>query len=327
MGPLCTASPARFQARIVWRQSRHSTRKARRIGVYSFAPPARGISMAAFVEHGAFSRRRFLLGSSALAFGAGLGIRAAPARAPQPSEAAWRHLAEKLSGPVLRAKDFDIGHVAHPVNLRYAANLPDAVALCRTAEDVAPRSHGATRTRFRSSCSRAATPMRFLDAQGRPDVQSAADARRHGRQRQRDSRGRHAQPEALRLAGAERRRDHARPLPHGRCRRIRARRRHRLQHAHARARLRSAHRKRDRHGGRPDPHHRPCAPTESTATCFGPARRRRWEFRRQHLVHARDLRGARTGRGSHCARRASPHGLARHRRGMQTCASSRPAAR
>jgi FAD/FMN-containing dehydrogenase len=97
--------------------------------------------MDALFAKAALSRRGFLVGSSALAVGAGLGgrsfIRPALAQARQPSDAAWRHLAEKLSGPVLRAKDFNLSHFAHPVNLRYAADLPDAVALCRTAEDVA----------------------------------------------------------------------------------------------------------------------------------------------------------------------------------------------
>src|SRR5712691_7189798 len=97
--------------------------------------------MAMLLQHDAVSRRRFLVGSSALAVGAGLGRLAEPAfardTAPQPSEAAWRQLAEKLSGPVLRANSFDLGKVARSYNLRYASILPDGVALCRTPEDVA----------------------------------------------------------------------------------------------------------------------------------------------------------------------------------------------
>ena len=97
--------------------------------------------MAASLEHGALSRRRFLVGSSALAVGASLGgrsfVRPALAQAREPSDAAWRHLADKLSGPVLRAQDFDLAQIARPYNLRYVNNLPDGIALCRSAEDVA----------------------------------------------------------------------------------------------------------------------------------------------------------------------------------------------
>ena len=87
------------------------------------------------------SRRRFLAGSSALAVGAGLAPLVGPAHAQsvarQPSEAAWRQLADKLSGPVLRADSFNLAQIARPYNLRYAANLPDGIALCRSPEDVA----------------------------------------------------------------------------------------------------------------------------------------------------------------------------------------------
>jgi FAD/FMN-containing dehydrogenase len=93
------------------------------------------------------NRRRFLVGGSAVAVGAGLApgfgrgflAEAALARdvAHQPSEAAWRQLADKLSGPVLRANSFDLSQIAVPYNARYAGNLPDAIALCRSAEDVA----------------------------------------------------------------------------------------------------------------------------------------------------------------------------------------------
>ncbi len=47
------------------------------------------------------------------------------------------HLADKLSGPLLRSGSFDLSKFTKPYNLRYAADLPDAVALCRTTEDVA----------------------------------------------------------------------------------------------------------------------------------------------------------------------------------------------
>jgi FAD/FMN-containing dehydrogenase len=98
--------------------------------------------MAIALPEALLSRRRFVVGGTALAVGAGLGgipLPTAQARepAPEPSEAAWRHLADKLSGPVLRAGSFDLAQIARPYNLRYVANLPDAIALCRTAEDVA----------------------------------------------------------------------------------------------------------------------------------------------------------------------------------------------
>ncbi len=99
--------------------------------------------MAIALQLGEVSRRRFLIGGAAVAVGAGIGrgLSVAPALAREitrpPSEAAWRHLVDKLSGPVLRAKSFDLGQIAIPYNARYAANLPDAIALCRSAEDVA----------------------------------------------------------------------------------------------------------------------------------------------------------------------------------------------
>jgi hypothetical protein len=96
----------------------------------------------AMLQRAAVSRRGFLVGSSALALGLGAGRRSIePARAEtvvrQPSEAAWRQLADKLSGPVLRAGSFDLSKIASPYNLRYAGDLPDGIALCRNAKDVA----------------------------------------------------------------------------------------------------------------------------------------------------------------------------------------------
>jgi FAD/FMN-containing dehydrogenase len=83
------------------------------------------------------SRRHFILGSSALAFAGALTPRAVFGRpAPAPSEAAWRKLKDTLSGPLLRSGSFDLGKLARPYNLRYAADLPDGVALCRSTEDV-----------------------------------------------------------------------------------------------------------------------------------------------------------------------------------------------
>jgi hypothetical protein len=112
--------------------------------------------MASVLAASPLSRRRFLVGSTALAAGAGLAARlavpVARARAPeparQPSEAAWRDLADKLSGPLLRAKSFNLGTIAVPYNARYTDILPDAIALCRSPEDVAVAITWCSETRF-----------------------------------------------------------------------------------------------------------------------------------------------------------------------------------
>jgi FAD/FMN-containing dehydrogenase len=87
------------------------------------------------------TRRHVLAGSSAFALGAAFGGAlpdTALGRQPaEPSDAAWRQLADKLTGPVLRESDFDLRPFARPFNLRYAADLPDAVAFCRSPDDVA----------------------------------------------------------------------------------------------------------------------------------------------------------------------------------------------
>jgi hypothetical protein len=83
------------------------------------------------------SRRHVLAGGGALAFSAGLALRSTAALARHSSPAAWRHLADKLSGPLLLATSFDLSSIAVPYNSRYAQNLPDAIALCRSTEDIA----------------------------------------------------------------------------------------------------------------------------------------------------------------------------------------------
>jgi FAD binding domain/Berberine and berberine like len=107
----------------------------------------------AMLQQAAVSRRRFLVGSSALALGLGAGRRLVePALAQtvvrQPSEPAWRELAAKISGPVLRANSFDLSKIASPYNLRYAGDLPDGIALCRTASDVAAAVTWCNQNRF-----------------------------------------------------------------------------------------------------------------------------------------------------------------------------------
>jgi hypothetical protein len=95
------------------------------------------------LEPNQVSRRHFVVGSSALAFASAFAGSVTPRTAfarqasGRPSEAAWRQLKDTLSGPLLRAGAFDLGKFAKPYNLRYAAELPDAIALCRSAEDVA----------------------------------------------------------------------------------------------------------------------------------------------------------------------------------------------
>jgi FAD/FMN-containing dehydrogenase len=88
------------------------------------------------------SRRHFIGGASAAAVAGALGGNALVGRAlarevRKPSDAAWRRLAERLSGPVLRSGSFDLGKYARSYNLRYADDLPDGIALCRNADDVA----------------------------------------------------------------------------------------------------------------------------------------------------------------------------------------------
>lgn len=90
-------------------------------------------------------RRTMLLGAAVLAAGSAVPrqLRAfAPAKtvrspAAKPSDAAWKHLGDMLSGPLLRADSFNLGKIVRSYNLRYANDLPDAIALCRDAADVA----------------------------------------------------------------------------------------------------------------------------------------------------------------------------------------------
>jgi FAD/FMN-containing dehydrogenase len=108
--------------------------------------------MAIALRNETISRRGFLAGSSALVAGAGLAASArwAPVRAQArpPSDAAWRELADKISGPVLRASSFNLAQIAAPYNLRYAADLPDGIALCRTPEDVSAAITWCNENRF-----------------------------------------------------------------------------------------------------------------------------------------------------------------------------------
>src|SRR5262249_61750103 len=98
-----------------------------------------GDSLAIALRPRTVSRRGFLAGSSALAVGAALAPWAAEKARAQatrsPSEAAWRQLAERISGPVLRAGSFNLAQIARPYNLPYPADLPDRIALCHPPAD------------------------------------------------------------------------------------------------------------------------------------------------------------------------------------------------
>lgn len=53
------------------------------------------------------------------------------------SERAWRELARRLSGRVLRPGDRHFADIARPQNLRYARVMPAGIARCRNSNDVA----------------------------------------------------------------------------------------------------------------------------------------------------------------------------------------------
>ncbi len=83
------------------------------------------------------SRRGVLAAAAALGGFAILG-RASPVEAaPELPERAWKHLARKLSGSLLRPGDKGFKATARPNNLVYADRLPAGIARCRTPEDVA----------------------------------------------------------------------------------------------------------------------------------------------------------------------------------------------
>jgi hypothetical protein len=91
------------------------------------------------------SRRQFLIDSGKLALGVTLTTSVLGAAAcgsgsspsPQVSAQAWKELARRISGPVLRPGDAGYLAVALPNNLRYASRLPAGIARCQTMEDVA----------------------------------------------------------------------------------------------------------------------------------------------------------------------------------------------
>jgi FAD/FMN-containing dehydrogenase len=92
----------------------------------------------------AISRREFVATSARLLLGAGFatGLLAAAGcgnstQGSGPSALAWRDLAGRISGPVLRPFDPGYASLAQPNNLRYARILPAGIARCANAHDLA----------------------------------------------------------------------------------------------------------------------------------------------------------------------------------------------
>src|SRR5208282_5969087 len=89
------------------------------------------------------TRRQFLAKSARLAAGAGLGLSAlgltgcGGGSSSSSNNSAWRELAHRISGPVLRPGDHGFRATALPNNLRYASILPQGIAKCSSATDVA----------------------------------------------------------------------------------------------------------------------------------------------------------------------------------------------
>jgi len=87
------------------------------------------------------TRRRFLALAQRAAIATALTTQArllaGCADAASPSDAAWRDLASRLGGRVLRPGEPGYLEAALPYNLRWAGILPAGIARCATAEDVA----------------------------------------------------------------------------------------------------------------------------------------------------------------------------------------------
>lgn len=90
-----------------------------------------------------FSRRGFLIGTSALTVAGSLDrnpfgrLALAQQASSCPSDRAWRALAQRLVGPVLRPGDAGFDALAAPNNQRYGMTLPCGIARCTDSEDVA----------------------------------------------------------------------------------------------------------------------------------------------------------------------------------------------
>jgi len=87
------------------------------------------------------SRRGFLGATTALGAGLAIGgtggyVVARSGICRQPSDRAWQHLKQLLSGRVLRPSDEGFTALVLPNNLRYSGVLPQGVARCMTADEV-----------------------------------------------------------------------------------------------------------------------------------------------------------------------------------------------
>jgi hypothetical protein len=95
-----------------------------------------------------FSRRHVLAGGIALGIGALMGqstVARATSSTGAPS-AKWRDLGRLLPGRLVRPDAPSYAALATPRNLRFAAMMPQAVALCRDADDIATAISWARRT-------------------------------------------------------------------------------------------------------------------------------------------------------------------------------------
>jgi hypothetical protein len=86
------------------------------------------------------TRRGFLVATRRVAVAAAVASQArwlaGCGDAARPSESAWRDLAQRLDGPVLRPGDAGFHEAALPHNLRYADVLPKGIAMCVDPSDV-----------------------------------------------------------------------------------------------------------------------------------------------------------------------------------------------
>ena len=93
------------------------------------------------ISEASLTRRQFLARTVRLAAGAGLGLSALGLAGcgadASSSNSAWRDLARRISGPVLRPGDPGFAAIALPNNLRYASIIPQGIARCASATDVA----------------------------------------------------------------------------------------------------------------------------------------------------------------------------------------------
>ncbi|MGH7814540.1 MAG: FAD-binding oxidoreductase [Candidatus Binataceae bacterium] len=89
------------------------------------------------------TRRQFLIKSAQLVAGVGMGgallgtAGCTGSSGAAASGPAWKDLAQRISGPVLRPWSAGFAKLAQPNNLRYASKLPAGIARCVSANDAA----------------------------------------------------------------------------------------------------------------------------------------------------------------------------------------------